>query len=225
MKYTAAQRTALAVFKKMRAAAHIERVKQRAKRERQLASKILTLPDKKYGVILADPEWRFETWTVKGKITRSAENHYPTSSLEAIKARDVPSIAADDSVLFLWATVPMMPQAVEVMTAWGFRYVSQIVWVKDRIGTGYWARNRHELLLIGRRGKIPAPAPGQQPASVIEAPVASHSEKPAAVYDLIERMFPTLPKIELNARHRREGWEAWGDEIAEHEVADEIPVA
>ena len=79
-----------------------------------------------------------------------------------IAARDVPSIAADDCVLFLWATSPMLPQALEVMKAWGFAYVSGAVWVKDRIGTGYWFRNRHELLLVGTRGNVPAPAMGTQ---------------------------------------------------------------
>ena len=88
---------------------------------------------------------------------RAADNHYPTSILEAIKVRDVPSISAPDCVLFLWATVPMLPHALTVMAAWDFNYVSHYVWNKDRVGTGYWNRNKHELLLIGTRGEIPAP--------------------------------------------------------------------
>ena len=72
----------------------------------------------------------------------------------------------------------MLPQALAVMEAWGFEYRTQIIWVKDRIGTGYWFRNKHELLLIGVRGDIPGPAPGSQWPSVIEAPVGFHSAKP-----------------------------------------------
>ena len=89
---------------------------------------------------------------------RAADNHYPTSELEEIKALPVASIAAPDCVLWLWATAPMMPQAVEVMTAWDFTYKSQIIWAKDRMGLGYWVRNKHELLLIGTRGDIPGPS-------------------------------------------------------------------
>jgi len=200
-------------YSELRAEANVERIKQRAEKESALAGKITALPDKRYGVILADPEWRFETWSPAGKTMTAADNHYPTSGLDAIKARPVPAIAADDAVLFLWATVPMAPQAFEVMAAWGFRYVSSAVWVKDHAGTGYWFRNRHELLLVGTRGNIPAPAPGTQWESVIEAPVGKHSEKPERAYELIEAYFPHLPKIELNARACRAAWDSWGNEI------------
>lgn len=199
-----------ATISKIRAKKHVEVLAKRTQREAELAARIKALPDRRYGVILADPEWRFETRSVKGKTLTSAENHYPTSDLEVIKARPVGSIAADDSMLFLWATVPMLAQALEVLEAWGFQYVSSFVWVKDRTGTGYWIRNRHEVLLIGRRGRIMPPAPGRQPESVIEAPRGRHSEKPAIVYEIIERMFPNLPKIELNARRARDGWDRWG---------------
>jgi N6-adenosine-specific RNA methylase IME4 len=106
----------------------------------------------------------------------------------------------------------MLLEALRVMEAWGFTYRSHIAWVKDRIGTGYWVRNRHELLLIGTRGDVPAPAPGDQPESFFEAPRGQHSEKPAAVYEMIERLFPNVPKLEMFARDRREGWEVWGVE-------------
>lgn len=132
-------------------------------------------------------------------------------TLDEIKALKVP--AADSAVLFMWGTVPMAMQAHEVMAAWGFTYKSQIVWVKPRPGTGYWVRNRHEVLLIGTRGNIPAPAPGDQPPSVIEAPLGRHSEKPAIFYEIIEKMFPTLPKVELFARKKRKDWTVWGNEV------------
>lgn len=196
-----------------------EKKAKREAREAELGRKQQALPEAKFGVIYADPEWRFEVRSERG-LDRAADNHYPTSDIEAIKDRDVGSLAADDSVLFLWATVPMLPQALEAMAAWGFAYRSHFVWVKDRMGTGYWNRNEHELLLVGVRGSVPAPAMGEQFGSVIEAPVGAHSEKPDCVYELIEAYFPTLPKIELNARRARPGWARWG-----YEAPEEMPGA
>jgi N6-adenosine-specific RNA methylase IME4 len=210
---------AKAIITAARAESHQQKRKARAAREQAVAEKIIALPKKKYGVILADPEWRFEFWSEKGKTNSSADNHYETSPLDEIKKRDVASIAADDCALFLWATSPMLPQALEVMAAWGFNYVSAALWVKDRAGTGYWFRNKHELLLLGTRGKPPAPAPGDQWDSVIEAPVGKHSAKPDVFYKLIESYFHHLPKIELNARKARPGWDSWGLE-APREAAE-----
>lgn len=188
-----------------------QRKKNRARRERELGRKQLKLPDKKYGVIVADPEWRFEPWSRETGMDRAADNHYPTSVTKVIAARDVPSIAAKDCILFLWATVPMLPQALLVMGAWGFDYKSHYIWAKDKIGTGYWNRNKHELLLIGTCGHIPCPAPGQQWDSLIYSPRYAHSEKPDIFLRMIEGYFPTLPKIELNRRGpARPGWSAWG---------------
>jgi N6-adenosine-specific RNA methylase IME4 len=96
------------------------------------------------------------------------------------------------------------------MAAWGFDYRSHFIWGKDRSGTGYWNRNRHELLLLGISGKVPAPAMGDQWQSLLNEPVGEHSEKPERFYGLVESYFPTLPKIELNARRARPGWDAWG---------------
>jgi N6-adenosine-specific RNA methylase IME4 len=188
---------------------------RRAEREAELGATQLALPAKKYGVIVADPEWRFEPWSRETGMDRAADNHYPTSCTEVIAARDVASIAADGCVLFLWATAPMLPQALEVLTAWGFEYRSHVVWVKDHIGTGYWFRNKHELLLVGTRGEIPAPAPGEQWPSAINAPVEEHSAKPEIFLEMIEGHFRSLPKIELNRRGAaRPGWDAWGNEVA-----------
>jgi N6-adenosine-specific RNA methylase IME4 len=192
------------------------KTERRATRERVLGGIQLALPTQKFGVILADPEWRFEPWSRETGMDRAADNHYPTSATEVIAARDVISIAADDCVLFLWATVPMLPHALIVMAAWGFDYKSHCVWIKDQIGTGYWFRNGHELLLVGTRGNIPAPAMGEQWPSVIAEPVGKHSEKPEAALRMIEQYFPTLPKIELNRRGPpHEGWSAWGNEAVQ----------
>ena len=186
---------------------------RRATCEAELAAKITALPTKKYGVVYADPGWRFEPWSRETGMDRAAENHYATSPLDVIKALDVASIAADDSVLFLWATAPMIEAALSVMRAWGFTYKTQAVWDKDRAGTGYWFRNRHELLLVGTRGHVPAPAPGTQWPSVIRERRRKHSVKPEKSYALVEGYFPTLPRIELSAVARRAPvWDAWGAE-------------
>jgi N6-adenosine-specific RNA methylase IME4 len=174
----------------------------------------------RYPVILADCPWDYAPYSRITGMDRSAENHYPVMDLAAIKALKIP--AADNCALFLWATVPMLPQALEAMAAWGFEYRSHLVWVKDRIGTGYWARNRHELLLIGVRGDVPAPIPGEQPESVIAAPRGRHSEKPTVSYEIIEKMFAGVPRLEMFARCAREGWASWG---AEAPTQDEHPTA
>jgi N6-adenosine-specific RNA methylase IME4 len=192
----------------------------RAQREADLGKKQIALPVAKFGVIYADPEWKFKSYSDETGMDRAADNHYPTSDLETIKRRDVGSLAANDSICWLWVTVPMLLEGIEVLKAWGFTYKSHLIWNKDRIGTGYWFRNKHELLLIGTRGKIPAPAMGDQFPSVIDAPVGEHSAKPEKFYEIIEAYFPTLPKIELNARQAREGWVRWGYEAPEENTPE-----
>jgi N6-adenosine-specific RNA methylase IME4 len=194
----------------MSSALTIAKQQRRTLLEAELGARIFALPGKRYGAGLADPGWRFEPYSRITGMDRAADNHYATSPLEQIKALDVASIMAPDSVMFLWATVPMLPQALEVLVAWGFVYKSNITWAKDRVGTGYWSRNKHEHLLIGTRGRIPAPAPGTQWPSVIEAPVGRHSEKPAIFHEIVENYYATLPKIELYARAARHGWDCWG---------------
>jgi N6-adenosine-specific RNA methylase IME4 len=107
----------------------------------------------------------------------------------------------------------MLQEALTVVTAWGFVYRTHFVWVKDKAATGYWNRNKHEILLLATKGDIPAPPPGTQCDSIVEAPTGKHSEKPKVFYELIERYFPDLPKIELFARGKpRSGWQNWGKE-------------
>ena len=125
----------------------------------------------------------------------------------------IPVPATPDAVLFLWVPGACLPEAFEVLEAWGFEYVTNIVWIKNVVGLGNWVRNQHEILLIGRRGDMPSPLPANRPPSVIQAPRREHSQKPDEAYDLIERMYPDLPKIELFARNARPGWAAWGNEM------------
>lgn len=189
------------------------KAEQRATREKTLGGMIeaanLRLPRKRYGVILADPPWKFEVWSERGQ-DRAAGNHYPTSETSDIAAIGVGDITAADCVLFLWATAPMLPDALRVMAAWGFTYKSHCVWRKDRAGIGFWFRSVHELLLVGTRGIVPAPAPSTRELSVFEAKVGDHSVKPDIVHEFIEGWYPHLPKIELNARRARAGWDCWG---------------
>ena len=191
----------------------INKQTSRAAREKTLGTKQSELPQKKFGVIAADPEWDFEPWSRETGTDRAASNHYPTSCLAVIQSRDIASIAADDCVLFLCATPPMLPHALVVMAAWGFDYKTNYTFEKDRVITGYWARFRHEHLLIGARGAVPCPAPGTQWDSLIPAPVGKHSAKGDRWLEMIEQYFPTMPKIELNRRGKaRSGWTAWGNE-------------
>jgi N6-adenosine-specific RNA methylase IME4 len=208
------------------AARNVIKKEARTVRERELGEKQIKEPTGLYGLIVTDCEWQFETWSEKGK-DRAADNHYPTTPTEELieqRAAMVRKIAANDCVLYVWATVPMLPQALQFMAACGFEYKSHQVWIKDQIGTGYWFRNAHELLLVGTKGNIPAPAPGAQFASAIQAPVGEHSAKPELFLEQIEKYFPTLPKIELNRRCLpRQGWSAWGDQAPSKDDEENLP--
>ena len=163
-----------------------------------------------YGVILADPPWQFAPWSPETGMDRAADNHYPTMTLETIATLELP--AAFDCALFLWATAPMLGQAMELIKSWGFTYKSLFVWLKPNPGTGYWTRNQAELLLVATRGNIPAPAMGDQPPQVMTLDRGRHSEKPDAFAEMIERMFPHQRRLEMFARRHRAGWDSWGNE-------------
>jgi len=169
--------------------------------------------DRRYAVLYADPPWHFEVYNEESGIERAAGNHYPTMSLEDICALPVLSLATPAAALFMWTTVPHLRESFQVLDAWGFEYKTNIVWVKDKIGLGYFVRNQHELLLIATRGDMPTPLSANRPSSVITAPRREHSRKPDEAYALIERMYPELPRIELFARQTRLGWAAWGNEV------------
>jgi N6-adenosine-specific RNA methylase IME4 len=133
---------------------------------------------------------------------------------EEICAMPVAGAATPDAALFLWSTAPHLLEALEVMRAWGFAYKTHMVWDKERTGLGYWVHNQHELLLIGARGDMRSPEPEGRPPSIIRAPRRAHSQKPDEAYEVIEKMYPGLARIELFARQAREGWAAWGNEVS-----------
>lgn len=163
-----------------------------------------------YPIVYCDPPWRYEYSPTDN---REIENHYPTMTLEEICLLPVAEIATPDSVLFLWTTSPKLAESMRVIEAWGYAYKTCMVWDKERMGMGYYARQQHELLLIATRGAVPVPDPANRPPSVIRVRRDNeHSAKPVEFYEVIERMYPDLPKIELFARNRRIGWAAWGNE-------------
>jgi len=167
------------------------------------------LPTGVFDVILADPPWEYYL-----QKRGSTLGHYEAQPIEDICKLKVPS--ADNAVLFLWATNPKLEDALEVMKAWGFQYKTNLVWVKDKIGTGYYFRGQHELLFLGTKGNMGVPEEQNRPSSVLNAPRTEHSEKPTEVYALIEAMYPVGKYLELYARQKRGGWEPWGNEIKEN---------
>ena len=167
----------------------------------------------KFAVLYADPPWQYENPPMGGN-NRSIENHYPTMTLDEICALPVGDVAHENSVLFMWATSPKLAECHQVLIAWGFNYRTNIVWVKDKIGMGYHARERHELLLIAKRGEFPPPPVEARPDSVQQAPRLDHSAKPPLFYDLIDAMYPGVRKVELFGRApaEKELWTAWGNQ-------------
>jgi len=166
------------------------------------------LPAGKFQVIFADPPWQYDN----SGFTESAESHYPTMSVEEICALPIANLAENTSVLFLWATNPLLPEALQVIEAWGFTYKTNMAWIKDKgRGKGWYLKSKHELLLIGVKPETPHPL--CRPDSCFEAdrgPI--HSKKPDITYQIIESMYPGN-KIELFARSNRPGWVVWGNEV------------
>ena len=196
--------------KKVRAKKAAQRREQRVDKINEIAQGNKPLEDtadRLYPIIYADPPWRYEHSETDN---RQIENHYPTMSLDEICKLPVSSIASPDAVLFLWTTSPKLAESMDVIKSWGFVYRTCIVWDKERIGMGYYARQQHELLLIASRGSIPVPEPENRPNSVIRIKRDNeHSAKPHEFYELIERMYPEYGRIELFARNQRNGWAVW----------------
>lgn len=182
-----------------------------------------TLKKNYYGAILADPPWSFKCWSGKGT-DRSADNHYPTQSMEWLESLPVSEIAKDDCVLFCWVVWPTLPDALKLINKWGFQYktcafswmkadVSTINMFDDPIdsymGMGYWTRANSEACLLATRGN-----PIRLNADVRQGIIAKkreHSRKPDGVHERIERLVAG-PYCELFARQEKSGWDVWGNE-------------
>lgn len=162
-----------------------------------------------YGVIYADPPWRYSAGTADP--TRTIENQYPTMSDEEICSLNVP--AAKNAVLFLWATAPLLESGLKVMSAWGFRYKTQAMWDKEIVGMGYWFRGQHEILMVGTRGKVSPPPQPLRISSVIRCRRGRHSAKPDYVRDMIAAWYPDALKLEMFSRLKRPGWDVFGNQV------------
>ena len=169
-----------------------------------------------YTVIVADCPWSYKDKCNAGK--RGACHKYPVMTPEELKALPVSSLGAKDSALFLWATMPQLKVALDVMEAWGYEYKTvAFTWVKLNKkalslfwGMGRWTRSNPEVVLLGTRGK-----PHREHAdvhSVLYLPVGAHSHKPSDIFHKIERLMGDVPKVELFARRKPENWDIWGNE-------------
>lgn len=163
----------------------------------------------KYQTILADPPWPERGG---GKIKRGADRHYKLMSLDEIYWLKVEQLAAYNAHLYLWVTNNYLQAGLASMNAWGFRYITNIVWCKPSFGIGQYFRGQHEILLFGVRGKLPSQAVPKNIPTILHAPKGEHSAKPEQIYSYIERTSPA-PRIELFARKKREGWDVWGNEV------------
>lgn len=180
------------------------------------------IPLFRYGLIMADPPWSFDNWSTAGE-AKNAKAQYDCTPLDWIKGLEVANIAAPDCLLWLWATNPMLPQAIEVMAAWGFTFKTAGHWSKktkhgkQAFGTGYILRSSGEPFLIGTIG---SPKCARSVRSVIEGQVREHSRKPDEAFEAAERLCGDVRRIELFSRQRRAGWDCFGNEIEKyHEPA------
>ncbi len=192
----------------------------------------MDFPTKKYSIIYADPPWAYRSQGTGKKSRGTARKHYDTMTTEELCALPVQNICGGGyAVCFMWATFPNIDDALEVMRAWGFEYkTAAFVWVKkyrrsgtNFVGMGSYTRANAEVCLLGVTPGIKAREAVRDHSvrQIIEAPFEGHSKKPAETRDRIVRLLGDLPRIELFARDRAPGWDAWGNELqqedAEHE--------
>ena len=173
---------------------------------------------KKYQVIYADPPWAYNEKMVGHSF--SLDHEYETQSKDWIANLPVGSIAADDSILFLWAVSPQLPEALQVMKAWGFKYTTvAFCWSKRTTGgkevsnLGRWTMGNVELCLLGVKGKPNKLRLDKSVKQLVVAERTKHSKKPDEVRRRIVQLFGDIPRIELFAREKTEGWDVWGNEI------------
>lgn len=178
--------------------------------------------DTKFTTIYADPPWRFQNRTGKVAPEHKRLNRYETMTLEEIKALPVDQISAEKSHLYLWVPNALLPEGLEVMKAWGYQYVGNIIWEKvrkdgqpDGRGVGFYFRNVTEILLFGIKGKpFRTLAPARSQVNLIRTQKREHSRKPDEIIPIIEACSPG-PYLELFARGDREGWSMWGNQADE----------
>jgi len=166
---------------------------------------------KYYKAILMDPPW-YEIGG--GRIRRGADRHYPLLKLheiiEVIHKSGVFRPDPNGCHLYLWVTNNHLIDGLKLIDALGFRYITNLVWVKDRFGLGQYFRGQHELCLFAVKGRLPPKV--RNISTVINAKRREHSRKPDEIYDIIETVSPG-PYLEMFARRLRPGWDVWGNEV------------
>jgi N6-adenosine-specific RNA methylase IME4/ParB-like chromosome segregation protein Spo0J len=182
------------------------------KAERLEKNKAIEWPKGKYRVIYADPPWQYEDQRAGGN-HGGAIDHYNTMSINELKNMPLSSLTEDNAVLFLWGTAPLLPEALELINAWGFKYKTNFIWDKVKHNMGHYNSVRHELLLIATKGSC-TPDNVQLFDSVQSIERSDrHSEKPEEFRNIIETLYSYGNKLELFARKSAEGWEVFGNEI------------
>lgn len=168
------------------------------------------LPEGKYDVILADPPWSYGD---KQNIDSlgGAEKHYPTMSIDELCQLDIPS--ADNAVLFLWVTSPLLDECWPVIESWGFEYKTSFIWDKVKHNMGHYNSVRHEFLLVCTKGSLTPDNKVLFDSVITEERSDKHSEKPQKVYEIIETIYPNRKYLELFSRNTRKGWKGWGNEL------------
>lgn len=193
-----------------------QKARRQANKERQKDNTTAPVPEGVFDVVYADPPWRYDN----SGFPMAAEAQYPTMDTKSIAAyrdkdgKEIYEAIADNAVLFLWVTNPLLRDGLEVMDSWGFDYKTNLVWIKKNHTAGFYVFGQHELLLIGTRGTGMLPV--WKPKSIIQGDNVTHSQKPTDVYETIERMYPGHQYLELFARVRRDGWESVGNECQDH---------
>jgi len=173
---------------------------------------------KKYQIIYADPPWSYQNYT-NNTASRWVGNHYKTMSIDELCQLPVKDISEKDCILFLWVTPPTLLDGLKLMESWGFKYKTKgFCWLKknkkaDSVfwGMGYWTRSNTEDCLIGIKGRPKRLNAGIH--QVIYSSVRKHSQKPDEVRDKIVSLLGDIPRIELFARQKIEGWDVWGNEV------------
>ncbi|WP_373945041.1 MT-A70 family methyltransferase [Paracoccus marcusii] len=174
-----------------------------------------------FDLIMADPPWRYEMRSEKGE-AKSPMAHYDCLSIEDIATLPVSALAAPNCLLWLWSLNTMLPQALQVIEAWGFEYKTAGHWVKTTVngklnfGTGYILRGAGEPFLIGTRG---SPKTAKNVRSVVMGRIREHSRKPEEAFVEAEKLMPDARRIEVFSRQRRAGWSNWGHESEKFEEA------
>jgi len=185
---------------------------RQVKREK-LNKNIKELPKDKFTVIYADPPWAYndkQSGTISAKYG-SAEKHYPSMTLSELEALNINQISHDNCVLWLWATSPLLEDALQLSKAWGFKYKAQFIWDKIKHNMGHYNSVRHELLLICTKGSC-VPQISKLFDSVQSIERTEHSRKPDEFRHIIDTIYPEGNRIELFARRQVKGWQTWGNE-------------